>query len=47
MMKICISSKVLGTEHNLLTDFKSISKWTDDVPDDSLALALINVANLV
>ena len=36
MMKICISSKVLGTEHNLLTDFKSISKWTDDVPDDSL-----------
>jgi len=36
-MKICISAKVLGTEHNLLTDFESINFWTGEVPDDSLA----------
>ena len=36
-MKVCISAKVLGTDLNLLTDFKSINSWTCEVPSDSLA----------
>ena len=37
MMKICISAKVLGTKHNLLTDFESTNTWTGEVPADALA----------